>query len=325
MRKYTNCMTKLTLTIFALQLIIISLSGGEKAAVTRYLDIDGTYAMSITYPSGKTQKGLVDMDAYESQFEILSDLSGRADAPLLVQIHLGEIYASGYGCKQDKEKAIELISRGLLSEDKYVRLIARLTRARIFHRWKNYSYAYQELEQLERLTPFWDNSALYYSLSWLGRNNGLSTSELHICNERAAQWGHTLGMLACSSNLFSGEGVPKDYMASYSYALLTKGLGEDKDFQAGDLKTLEEMTKLLERILPPSEMIKGQQEATALRKLVVERKVKQQEELQKWHSVHKSFDEWCTQKIGKDFHSAWKEKWKAKTKGVEYLETLEKK
>ena len=119
--------------------------------------------------------------------------------------------------------------------------------------------------------------------------------------------------------------VPKDYKASYAYSLLTKGLGEDKDFWQGDLESLEERTKLLEQMLPPAETIKGQQEATILRNLVIERKSKQQEEFEKWYMVHKSFDEWCTQNIGKDFHSAWREKWKEKTKGKEYLEPLEKK
>jgi hypothetical protein len=318
-------MKRLSLTFLALQLIALSALGGEKTNVTRSMSLDGTYTMSLAYPSGKTVEGLVDMDAYKSQFEILSDLSERVDAHPSVHILLGEIYASGYGCKQDKDKAMELIRRGLLSDDKYVRLNARLTRAWIFHRWKKYSDAYQELEQLDRITPFWDNSALYYSLSWLGRDNGLSKSELHICNEKAAQWGHTKGMLACSSDLLSGEGVPKDYRASYAYALLTKGLGEDKDFWKGDLKSLDEITKILERLLPPAEMIKGQQEATELRKLVVERKVKQREEIEKLYLVQKSFDEWCIQKIGADFYSAWSVKWKEKIKGVEYVEPLEKK
>ena len=318
-------MTRLSLTIFALQLITVSLSGREKAVVSRYTDLDGTYSMSITYPSGKTQKGLVDMHAYESQFEILSDLSGRGDAHPLVHILLGDIYATGYGCKQDKEKAVELLSRGLLSQDKYLRLRARLARAWTFHRWKKYTDAYQELEQLERITPFWDNSLLYFSLSWLGHMDGLSKSELHICNERAAQWGHTKGMLACTSNLFTGEGVPKDYTASYSYALLTKGLGKDKDFWEGDAKRLEEMTKLLERLLPPTDMIKGQQEATELRRLINERKMKHQEEFERYYLVQKTFDEWCIQKIGADFNSAWSAKWREKVKGVEYYEPTEKK
>ena len=318
-------MTRLSLTIFALQLITVSLSGREKAVVSRYTDLDGTYSMSITYPSGKTQKGLVDMHAYESQFEILSDLSGRGDAHPLVHILLGDIYATGYGCKQDKEKAVELLSRGLLSQDKYVRLRARLVRSWIFHRWKKYSDAYLELEQIHKLTPFWDNSALYYSLSFFGHMDGLSKSELHICSERAAQWGHTKGMLNCSSNLFIGEGVPKDYKASYSYALLTRGLGEDKDFWEGDPKRLEERTELLERLLPPADMIKGQQEATELRKLINERKMKQQEEFERIYLVQKTFDEWCIQKIGVDFNSAWSAKWREKVKGVEYYEPTEKK
>ena len=318
-------MTRLSLTIFALQLITISLFGGEKATVTRYMERDGTYAMSFAYPSGKTQNGLVDIDAYKAQFDVLVDLSGRSDPHSEVHILLGEIYSTGYGCKQDKVKALDFLSLGLRSQDKYVRLRARLVRAWTFHRWKQYSDAYLELEQIDKLTPFWDNSALYYSLSWLGRDNGLSKSELHICNEKAAQWGHTKGMLACSSDLLSGEGVPKDYRASYSYALLTKGLGEDKDFWKGDLKSLDEITKILERLLPPAEMIKGQQEATELRKLVVERKVKQQEEFEKWYFVQKSFDEWCIKKIGLDFHSAWSAQWKEKIKGVEYYEPTEKK
>jgi hypothetical protein len=286
---------------------------------------DGTFTMSLAYPSGKTVEGLVDMDAYQCQFEILKDLEARNDAHPIVSILLGEIYATGYGGVKDKDKALELLGRGLLSPDKYVRLSARLARAKIFHRWKQYKDAYQELEQLDRLTPFWDNSSLYYSLSWLGRNNGLSKNELHICNEKAAQWGHTKGMLACHSNLFSGEGAPKDYRASYAYALLTKGLGEDKDYWNGDLESLEERTKLLEQILPPNEVIKGQEEATMLRKLVIERKSKHQEEFEKWYLVQKSFDEWCTQKIGSDFHSAWRVKFKEKIKGVEYIEPNEKK
>lgn len=318
-------MQRLLLTVLALQCMAIPVQAEEKTKVTRSMSQDGTYTMSLTYPSGKTVEGLVDMDAYECQFEILKDLERRTDAHPLVSIHLGDIYATGYGGIKDKDKALELFSRGLLSQDKYVRLCARLARAHRFHRWKQYKDAYQELEQIDRITPFWDNSSLYFSLSWLGRGNGLSKSELHICNEKAAQWGHTKGMLACASNLFSGDGVPKDYRASYAYALLTKGLGEGKDFWQDDLESLEEMTKLLEQMLPPAETIKGQQEATILRNLVIERKSKQQEEFEKWYMVHKSFDEWCTQKIGKDFHSAWREKWKDKTKGKEYLEPLEKK
>lgn len=313
------------LVVLALQCMAISVPGEEKTKVTRSISQDGTFTMSLTFPSGKNVEGLVDVDAYECQFEILKNLETRSDAHPLVSILLGDIYATGYGGIKDKDKALELLRRGLLSQDKYVRLSARLARAHNFHRWKQYKDAYQELEQIERITPFWDNSSLYYSLSWLGRGNGLSNSELHICNEKAAQWGHTKGMLTCTSNLFSGEGVPKDYRASYAYALLTKGLGEDKDFWQGDRESLEERTKLLEKVLPPTEVIKGQQEATVLRKLVIERKSKQQEEFEKWYLIHKSFDEWCTQKIGSDFYSAWTVKWKEKIKGSNYIEPPEKK
>lgn len=318
-------MQRLLLVILALQCIDITSQAEEKTKVTRSISQDGTFTMSLTYPSGKKVEGLVDIHAYQCQFEILKDLEARSDAHPLVSIHLGDIYANGYGGVKDKDKALELFKRGLLSQDKYVRLSARLARAHIFHRWKQYKDAYQELEQVDRLTPFWDNSSLYYSLSWLGRDNGLSKNELHICNEKAAQWGHTKGMLACSTNLFLGEGVPKDYSASYAYALLTKGLGEDKDFWQGDLESLEERTKLLEQMLPSAEAIKGQQEATALRKLVIERKSKHQEEIEKLYLVQRSFDDWCTQKIGADFNSAWIAKWKEKIKGIEYIEPTEKK
>jgi hypothetical protein len=72
-------------------------------------------------------------------------------------------------------------------------------------------------------------------------------------------------------------------------------------------------------------MIKGQQEATELRKLINERKMKQQDELESIYLVQKSFDEWCTQKLGSDFDTAWKAKWNEKIKGVEYGEPTEKK
>jgi len=291
----------------------------EKITITqRSVDRNGDYTMTAVKEDGSSID-LVDTDAYECQFNVLSDLCSRKDAHPIAFVLIGELYARGYGCKQDKTMALDYLNRAAKSNDTFVRIRSYLTLSYVSHRWqldvdpkkKDYHQALEAIEQVEKLTSSsFDTSRTFFSLSAFGKYNGLSQSERHTCAEKAAQWGHAKAMLQCSENLMSGEGAPKDFRAAYTYALLAKSMGEEKDFWTGDVERLDRLISLLEKTLPISDAIKGQQDATEVRKSINNRRAKQLETLKELNRTQESFDKWCTREIGAGFLAAWSAKWK---------------